>query len=149
MLVGSWVVNSAELDMAEQYYPELDRVLKAKRVDTKFYNSDDLPTSTAAPTHDEQLEIENVFTAKAHPKAGLAVAPGYNFSGEMQIDEPMSGPDDEDFAAILARGSECRRAFACLQDIADTIDEDTMEERGLDKQRYGTARAAASAAASD
>lgn len=38
MLIESWFVNSAKLDMAEDYYPELDSILRSLSIPTEYYN---------------------------------------------------------------------------------------------------------------
>ncbi|PPJ51237.1 hypothetical protein CBER1_08043 [Cercospora berteroae] len=61
ILVGSWFVKSLKLDMAEEYYSNLDRILKAIAIRKRLYSPAAPLASTTAVSHNEQLDTKDVF----------------------------------------------------------------------------------------
>lgn len=73
MLIESWYVNSAKMDMAEEYYDQLDDILCSTIItDTSIYNPEASVSATAAvpTTKDSDIELDDEVANSAFNTSG-------------------------------------------------------------------------------
>jgi len=93
MLIESWYVNSAKLDMAEEYYDDLDDTLRSIKVDVKYYN----PAKAAPPgdpdafQHTKVIEEVDTFQGEGFNAEDTADVDGANSAGAAEQPEGTEG----------------------------------------------------------